>query len=128
MQPSAQHYILPLSPIVKSIYEQCRSYPEEWDVRPDTLVIQVINNLNITDPANVETIVNLYVTKLQTRLTSQGLKPIDNVNLQDIVKMILQLIVCLTEMYTRFGFWQSGLSANLKFFNFIDYDVILTTG
>lgn len=128
MQQPSQHYILPLSPIVKPIYEQCRRYPAEWEISPDKLVIQVINNLNIQDPANVETIINLYVTKLQTSLTMRGLKPIDNANINDICKMIIQLIVCLTEMYTHFGFWQSGISANLKFHNFIDYDVILSTG
>lgn len=128
MQQPSQHYILPLSPIVKPIYEQCRRYPAEWEISPDKLVIQVINNLNIKDPANVETIINLYVTKLQTSLTMRGLKPIDNANINDICKMIIQLIICLTEMYTRFGFWQSGIAANLKFHNFIDYDVILSTG
>lgn len=128
MQPTQQHYILPLSPIVKPIYEQCVRYPAEWEIRPDLLVIQVINNLNISDPANVETIINLYVGKLQTRLLAAGLKTIDDANVNDICKMLMQLIVCLTEMYTHFGFWQSGIATNLKFYNFVDYDVILTTG
>ena len=128
MQPQVRHFILPLSPIVKPIYEQSRKYPAEWDIRPDTLVIQVINNLNIHDPANVETIINLYVTKLQTRLVSEGYQPIDDANLNDICKMILQLIICLTDMYTLFGFWQSGIAKTLKFHNFVNYDVILTTG
>lgn len=128
MQPQVQHYILPLSPVVKPIYEQCRRYPEEWEISPDKLVIQVINNLNITDPANVETILNLYVTKLQTKIQMQGLKPIDNASMNDICKMILQLIVCLTQMYTAFGFWQNGIAPTLKFHNFVNYDVILSTG
>lgn len=128
MQPQVQHYILPLSPIVKPIYEQCVRYPAEWEIRPDKLVIQVINNLNIADPANVETIINLYVGKTQQRLMLAGFKPIDDASLNDICKMILQLIVCLTEMYTRFGFWQNGIAPTLKFHNFSDYDVILTTG
>lgn len=128
MQPQNQHYILPLHPIVKPIYEQCRMYPEEWEVRPDKLVIQVINNLNIQDPANVETIINLYVGKLQSSLMQRGLKPIDDQSLSGICKMLLQLIVCLTEMYTRFGFWHNGVAATLSFHNFVDYDVILTTG
>lgn len=127
MQPQRQHFVLPLAPIVKPIYEQCRVYPEEWEIRPDKLVIHVINNLNIQDPANVETIINLYVCRIQANLTSRGLKPIEPQDMSSICKMLLQLYICLTEMYTRFGFWNS-LSSNLSFYNFVDYDVILTTG
>lgn len=127
MSPQVQHYILPLGPIVKPIYEQCRVFPEEWEVKPDKLVIHVINNINIKDPANVETIINLYVGKLQNRLLSSGFKLIDEDSISSICKMILQLIICLTEMYTRFGFWQNDIAPKLSFHNFIDYDIILTT-
>ena len=128
MQSQIQHYTLPLAPIVKPIYEQCYRYPEEWYIRPDKLIIHVINNLNIQDPSNVETIVNFYITKTQNNLVQAGLKPIDDANINDICKMIIQLILCLTEMCTLFGFWQSGLSAKLTFYNFINYDVILQAG
>lgn len=127
MQPTF-HYILPLEPVIKPIYEKCRTFPAQWDVNPATLIIWVIDNLNINDPANVETIANLYVSKMNDRLALAGVKAPDAGSLSDIMKMILQLTLCLTMMYTHFGLWNNGISANLTFYNFVGYDVILTTG
>ena len=105
MSEQIEHFVLCTEPVVKPIYERCVIFPEEWEVRPDLLVIHVVNNLNISDPANAETIVHLYMHKFYQRLLQKGMKIPDDKDVSVISQMIIQLILCLMQQYQLFGFW-----------------------
>ena len=127
MSEQIEHFVLCTEPVVKPIYERCVIFPEEWEVSPDLLVIHVVNNLNISDPANAETIVHLYMHKFYQRLLQKGMKIPDDKDVSVISQMIIQLILCLMQQYQLFGLWHK-YAHKLRFHNFVGYDIILATG